>query len=270
MVDQENICREFLCQSLKDVGAKIYSAENITQALAYAAEISLAQSDNKILLIGTPSGDDDCFALLKKLKKNLCSDWKIILIMDSRPQPRATTRAKQLGASFVHRPVHPMAIVEEIKYSRIDLCNSKEIDNEDDDSDAHVEKSMPKTEDKKQVLLVEDSEDNRMVINLFLKKTPYQLSYAENGKEGLEKYIAGNYDIILMDIQMPVMDGYEATKAIREYEKENNKTEIPILALTANAFQEDAQRCIEYGCTAHMAKPVKKKKLLNALEKNLQ
>ncbi|CCO22882.1 PAS sensor protein [Maridesulfovibrio hydrothermalis AM13 = DSM 14728] len=265
MVDQKHVCRDFLEQSLKDIGAAVYVAEDFSRAAAKAAEMSLANAANKVLVVGIPAGEDDRFEVLKKLKRDLCKNWKLIMIMQAKPEPRATSRAKQLGASYVHKPVHSLAIAEIVKDTNTDYIEQVE--------PVEIickEEPVNKIENtNNSILLVEDSEDNRMVIDLFLKKSPYNIDYAMNGKEGLEKFIAGEYSIILMDIQMPVMDGYEATKAIREYEKKNNMQEIPILALTANAFQEDEQKCLECGCTAHMAKPVKKKKLLKTLEELL-
>ncbi len=275
MVDRASICRDFLTRSLTDLGAEIFPAEDLGQATAAAAEICLSGSENRILIVAEPNGADDRFEILKKLKHSSCRDWKLLMIMEAKPQPRATARAKQLGAAYVHRPVVPQAVVEEIKYADSYYINYEQSEDipdsppETEPEEVAVKETIsaaPATDKINSILLVEDSEDNRMVIDLFLKKSPYKITYAENGKEGLEKYIDGNFAIVLMDIQMPVMDGYEATIAIRQYEKDNGLEQTPILALTANAFQEDEQKCLDCGCTAHMAKPVKKKKLLQALE----
>lgn len=276
LVDHESICRDYLGYSLSDLGAKVYSTDNFGDSSAYAAEISLSAYHTNILLVGQPQGKDDRFEILKKLKHGPCRNWKLMMIMEAKPQPRATARAKQLGATYVHHPVHPQAIVEDLRYAQSCELSPELIKENDYGLDTKQVEMMESTENPKTktateipILLVEDSEDNRMVIDLFLKDTPYKISYAENGKRGLEKYKEGNYGIVLMDIQMPIMDGYEATKAIRQYEEENNLIPTPIMALTANAFQEDEQRALDCGCTAHMAKPVKKKKLLRALEEYL-
>lgn len=130
------------------------------------------------------------------------------------------------------------------------------------------------------ILLVEDSEDNRLLIQLYLQRLPYRLDVAENGKEGVEKFKSGNYDLVLMDMQMPVMDGYSATAEIRRWESErrvdmHNNLEAenlgkegrdtPIIALTAHAFNEDVKRSLGAGCTAHLTKPIKKDILLAAI-----
>lgn len=118
------------------------------------------------------------------------------------------------------------------------------------------------------ILLAEDLEDNRDVIALFLKTSGYALDMAENGAIALEKFKAGPYDLVFMDMQMPVMDGYVATSLIREWEVANRRSPTPILALTANAFAEEVEKSLTAGCTAHMTKPIKKKTLLEAIERH--
>ena len=119
----------------------------------------------------------------------------------------------------------------------------------------------------KRILLVEDIAVNREICSMQLKSFGLTVETAENGKEALEKLKdkeAGFYDAILMDIQMPVMNGYEAAEIIRTLEDEEKRT-IPIIALTANAFSEDVKRVIEAGMNAHVAKPIDPKVLKNVL-----
>ncbi|MBI4000265.1 MAG: response regulator [Nitrospira defluvii] len=115
------------------------------------------------------------------------------------------------------------------------------------------------------ILLVEDLEDNRLVIALFLKDMPYSVEMAEDGLQAVEKFTMNRYDLVLMDIQMPQMDGYAATAAIRQWETEEHRAPTPIVALTANAFQEELDKSLAAGCTAHLTKPIKKKTLLEAI-----
>jgi len=115
------------------------------------------------------------------------------------------------------------------------------------------------------ILLVEDLEDNRNLVALFLKDLPYILETAEHGLQGVEKFKLGHYDLVLMDIQMPEMDGYEATAAIRRWETDAQRVPTPIVALTANAFQEEFDKSLAAGCTAHLTKPIKKRTLLEAI-----
>ncbi|GKS66191.1 hypothetical protein YTPLAS72_34950 [Nitrospira sp.] len=115
------------------------------------------------------------------------------------------------------------------------------------------------------ILLVEDLEDNRAVVRLFLKNTPHMIEEAENGSIGVQMFQASQYDLVLMDVQMPVMDGLAATEAIRVWEQEQHRTPTPVLALTANALRESFDQSLAAGCTAHLTKPIKKKALLEAI-----
>jgi CheY-like chemotaxis protein/nitrogen-specific signal transduction histidine kinase/HPt (histidine-containing phosphotransfer) domain-containing protein len=115
------------------------------------------------------------------------------------------------------------------------------------------------------ILLAEDLEDNRDVVALFLKGTPYQLDMAENGAVALAKFCAGTYDLVFMDIQMPVMDGYQATEAIRQWERDQQRVPTPIVAFTANAFKDDIEKSLAVGCMAHLTKPLRKQILLTTI-----
>jgi signal transduction histidine kinase/CheY-like chemotaxis protein len=117
------------------------------------------------------------------------------------------------------------------------------------------------------ILLADDSADNRTLIQSYLKHSGYQLDIAETGKVAFEMCQTRKYDLVLMDVQMPVMDGHTATRMIRNWEKESNVNAIPIIALTAHAFQEEIQKSVSAGCSDHLTKPIKKDTLLNAMQK---
>ncbi|MDH4188512.1 MAG: response regulator, partial [Nitrospira sp.] len=115
------------------------------------------------------------------------------------------------------------------------------------------------------ILLVEDSLDNQLLIRSYLKHTPCHLDIADHGAIALEQFKNGNYDLILMDMQMPVMDGYDATRAIRAWEQEQALPATQVIALTAQALKEDGIRIFEAGCNAHMTKPIRKHTLLEVI-----
>ena len=116
------------------------------------------------------------------------------------------------------------------------------------------------------VLLVEDSPDNQLLIRSYLKQTDYLVDVADHGGVAVEKFKTTHYDLILMDIQMPVMDGCTATRAIRSWEQAHDLPSTPIIALTALALKEEGTRILEAGCTTHVTKPVKKSTLLEILQ----
>ena len=123
----------------------------------------------------------------------------------------------------------------------------------------------------KRVLLVDDIQVNRMISAKLLEKSGFAVETAENGQEAVDKVKdakAGYYDVILMDIQMPVMDGYEASAAILKL-KDKEKASVPIIAMTANAFAEDKKRALDAGMKGHIAKPIDIKNLLDTLSEIL-
>ncbi len=120
------------------------------------------------------------------------------------------------------------------------------------------------------ILLVEDQEDNQMLIQAYLKKTPYTLELAEDGAEALMKFQREAYDLVFMDIQMPGMDGLTATRKIREWEREQSLHRTPIVALTAYASGEDRDRTVLAGCDDHVSKPVRKEHLLRVVQQYMR
>ena len=106
--------------------------------------------------------------------------------------------------------------------------------------------------------MVEDNELNAEIAEFILTENGAKVETVKNGLEAVQHFEAsepGTYDVILMDVMMPVMDGLTATKTIRSLERQDAKT-IPIIAMTANAFREDAEKCIEAGMNAHLSKPI--------------
>jgi PAS domain S-box-containing protein len=130
---------------------------------------------------------------------------------------------------------------------------------------ASVGAELPIIDRPLNILFADDSSDNRMLIRAFLKMTPYHLDEVENGRQAIDGFIAGHYDLVLMDIQMPEVDGYAATRAIRDWERDHNRARTPIIALTASVFSESVRLTQAAGCDAHVGKPLKKATLLRAI-----
>jgi CheY-like chemotaxis protein/HPt (histidine-containing phosphotransfer) domain-containing protein len=123
---------------------------------------------------------------------------------------------------------------------------------------------------KMRILVAEDAAVNLLLIQSYLKDPSFAVDAAPNGLAALEKFKSGSYDLVLMDIHMPVMDGYTATRKIRAWETENQKQHTPMLALTANAFAEERQASLDAGCDAHLVKPIRKAELLETIRKHTQ
>jgi len=120
------------------------------------------------------------------------------------------------------------------------------------------------------ILLVEDIAANRQVIGKFLQDSPVTLIEAVNGQQAVAQAMTGRFDLILMDVEMPEMDGLEASRQIRAWEAERGRPPVPIVTLTAHAFVEHRQQCHDAGCNAFLAKPVRKLELLRVLDEWLR
>lgn len=117
------------------------------------------------------------------------------------------------------------------------------------------------------ILLAEDNPVNQKLAVVMLSKAGFKVEVADNGQEAVEKFIAapGSFDLILMDIQMPVMDGLEATKALRE----KGFKSIPIIAMTAQAMKGDMERCLANGMNDYISKPIKRELVFQIIDKRI-
>ena len=117
---------------------------------------------------------------------------------------------------------------------------------------------------KKTILIVDDDPGHRATLKTILGSLSYQIDEADDGSKALEKVRGAPFDLILMDVQMPELNGFEATLAIREKEKETD-SHIPIIAMTARAMKGDKERCLEVGMDGYVSKPVRSEALVETI-----
>ncbi|MBF0125270.1 MAG: response regulator, partial [Magnetococcales bacterium] len=146
---------------------------------------------------------------------------------------------------------------------RLPMATAEERKTQTDSDDSEI--AVAKQRQTAHILLADDSEDNRLLITAFLKDAPYQVATAVDGRDAVRQFMAGYFDIVLMDIQMPELDGYQATREIRSWEQQHGRSPARIIALTANAMKEDVQKTLAVGCDLHLTKPIRKKLLLEML-----
>ncbi len=133
-----------------------------------------------------------------------------------------------------------------------------------EDGKQQKQKEIPSLSDLR-LLLVDDSENNRFVVKTYLGDTNVEIISAVNGQEGFEQFKSQEYDIVLLDMQMPVMDGYTMAEEVRKWEKEKGLSHTPIIAMTAFAHDTDAEKCLNAGCDVHLTKPVSREELFAAI-----
>ena len=127
-----------------------------------------------------------------------------------------------------------------------------------------MSESPPKP--KTAVLIVDDAAPNRELLAAFLRGTDFEATFAENGAEAIERFTQGSFAIVVMDMQMPILDGFQATRVIRKIESDERRKTIPIVALTADAGEEEIRRTLDSGCSLHIPKPIRRAQLLKTLE----
>lgn len=186
-----------------------------------------------------------------------------ILLMFPHDWGTEEAEVKEAGATALYsRPL----FVSDLQKMLLEVLSVRKGDAADAAEESLLDKFMGK-----RILLAEDNELNREIATEILQGYNFAVESAENGKEAYEKVKAsapGYYDVILMDVQMPVMNGYEASRAIRGL-KDERLAGIPILAMTANAFDEDKQNARDAGMNGHIAKPIDMEVLLGALQEHL-
>ncbi len=166
--------------------------------------------------------------------------------------------------------VKPVKRCELLRLVRHIVSGRKPLASQPRQQGSEIESKRTGVEKTFQVLLAEDSPENRLVIKKYLERSPFALTFVPNGKSAVEQFSNGHFDLILMDIHMPLMDGLSATRAIRQIEQERGLDTIPIIALTGSTWQEDIRETQLAGCDAHLSKPISKSTLLEALSCHLQ
>lgn len=259
--DDEQLCTsaaENLCQ----IGVNAQWATGGAQALAMAEERHRQGRDYHIILLDWKMPDMDGVETARRLRAAVGDGVPILLISaydwgDIEPQARAAGIT-----GFLPKPLFKSTLYHGLlPYAQTEEAGAK---------DAPARDIAPDFTGTR-LLVAEDNELNWEIANELLSAQGFTLDWAENGRLCVEKFTAaapGTYDLILMDLRMPEMDGYEATKAIRALDRPDART-IPILAMTADAFSEDIHKCLECGMNAHIAKPLDMRELLRLLQKFL-
>ena len=121
-------------------------------------------------------------------------------------------------------------------------------------------------DDTHRILLVDSSANTRMLIRYYLRDEPYEVDYADNGRLAVEMYTKSRYDLVIIAMQLPVMSGFEAVKAMRRWEEKHDAPTTPVIALTAHYVSDEAPQSLAAGCSAYLTKPVSKAKVVDAVE----
>ncbi|MDO9529432.1 MAG: response regulator, partial [Syntrophales bacterium] len=263
VVDDNKTSRMILSRVLSGLGALVVKAEDGKQGLAEFKRAADAGAPFQLALIDRHMPVMDGFELAKHIKEEV-GDVKdtAVMMLTSDDRYGDISRCKELGISFyLVKPVKKANLLDAIA-AVLGRKTTLAIGRVPDVKPVDFSKTRPFN-----ILLVEDSADNRLLIQSYFKRTSDHIDIAENGEIAVEKFKSGKYDLVLMDVQMPVMDGYTATREIRKWERESGGKETPIIALTAHAMAEDAKKSLDAGCTHHLTKPIRKATLMETIQR---
>jgi len=254
VVDDDRIACEHAQLILHQVGANCEMVMSGKDAVEMVKMRHARREDYNLILLDWKMPEMDGLETARQIRA-IVGNHTPIIILTSYNWDEIETEARDAGVdSFAAKPLFAGTVLDEFKKA-FKRKNTK-----------LVKETADLT--GRRVLLAEDVMVNAEIMMMVLAMREMNVEHAENGKIAVDMFAdhePGYYDAILMDMRMPEMDGLEATKAIREMEREDAK-KIPIIALTANAFDEDVQRSMQAGLNAHLSKPVEPENLFETLE----
>ena len=259
VIDDDEVALKHAQIVLDEIGSEsdiALSGEEAIEKISGKKQIGDAYN---LILVDWKMPDEDGISVTRKIREIIGHETTVV-ILTAYNWAEIEEEAKGAGVdSFMSKPLFASSVVSEFK----DALQKKQ---------AAMDEEIPMADlAGRRILLAEDMMINAEIMKELLDMEGMSVEHAENGQiavEMFEKSGAGFYDAVLMDVRMPVMDGLEATRKIRALDHPDAK-EIPIIAMTANAFDEDVQRSLQAGMTAHLSKPVEPEKLYEALQKHI-
>ena len=257
IVDDDPIAREHARLVLEKAGIAAELAESGAEAIEMVKLRHARMSPYNLILVDWKMPEMDGVETARQIRSAV-GDESAIIILTAYRWDDVLEEALQAGVdSFIPKPLFAATVLEEFKAA------------------LRKRRALPEAQEQRaelsgrRILIAEDMEINAEILVMLLEERGMSSEVAANGKIAVEKFSShepGWYDAILMDMRMPEMDGLEATQTIRALERPDAKT-IPIIALTANAFDEDVQRSMQAGLNAHLSKPVQPDYLYETLER---
>ena len=266
VVDDNATNRMIQRETLISWGVRVTEASNGSDALSILKRRREMNKQFDLILLDGLMPDMDGLELASKYLSEQTPSIASVMMLTSTMEKGYSAECKKIGVkSCLLKPVRKgdLRIAISSALSDKNVATSRKIESLPSESppvQAEADERVVK------ILAADDSSDNRFLLTAFLKSFPCELTIVENGQEAFDAFKENRYDIVLMDMQMPVLDGFAATRLIREWETENNLTPTPVLALTAYALPEEIKHCTDAGCDSHISKPVRKKNLIKTIQ----
>ncbi|HKN00311.1 MAG TPA: response regulator [Candidatus Binataceae bacterium] len=263
VADDNQAARDALCEMLGALGAKVDQCASGHEAIGRIEGAALA-SDGIVLMDGSLP-DFTLPDLVDALAASPVDPARIIMMLRTTDLTEHLAKLRTAGlSSYVTKPVKRDDLLTTIRTILAPEAAAQRPALEADAIFTQTPAISPA-----RLLIADDIAVNRALVRGLLKHLPFQIDDAVDGQDALAKVMAIRYDAVLMDMQMPVLDGYGAATAIRSWEREQGCDRVPIIALTASALEADITRAVEAGCDLHLAKPVSGKDLVEMLRGEL-
>ncbi|MFZ0911260.1 MAG: response regulator, partial [Candidatus Acidiferrales bacterium] len=262
IVDDNEANRQILLKILSRWHTKPIAVESGAKALTVLREGQGLGRNFSLILLDAQMPEMDGFVVAETIKRN--PEWGVatIMMLSSAGQRGDAKRCRELGiAAYLTKPVQQAELLDAVLTALGAAPVSTSIT-----PPLITRHSLRENKHHLRILLVEDNAVNELLADRLLEKRGHEVTIARNGKEALATIEKQSFDVVLMDVQMPEMDGFEATAAIRRIEK-GSGNHVPIIAMTAHAMVGDKERCIEAGMDNYIAKPIRPEELTEMLER---
>jgi two-component system sensor histidine kinase/response regulator len=260
VVDDNATNRRIQSDQLKVWGMTPEAFESGRAALAALQRAHSDQQPFDLVLLDVVMPEMDGFAVLKQIHSMPLIDRPTILMLGSPDQRADIAQARELrAAAYLMKPIRPLELLNAI------VSTLEARTNETPESHPTSGLDIGQTGRSLRVLIAEDNAVNQLLAVRTLEKAGYSVSVANNGEEAVAAVGNEKFDLVLMDVQMPVMDGFQATARIRELELGSGHS-LPIVAMTAHALKGDRERCLAAGMNEYVAKPLRRSELYAAID----
>jgi CheY-like chemotaxis protein len=242
------------------------SAASAEEALSQMQRASESGRPFPLVLTDVHMPDVDGFELARRIMRSPHLTKSVVLMLTSGEQRDDLERCRELGVSiYLVKPVRRADLRAAIVKALADCVRGREQEDEMLSRITDGASIATRTHSPARILLAEDNLVNQRVALLMLEKHGHRVTLALNGREALQALQREKFDIVLMDVQMPEVGGFEATAAIRKNEK-GTAMHVPVIAMTAHAMKGDEERCLAAGMDAYIAKPIRADDLLGIIE----
>lgn len=262
VVDDNPINRKIFKEMLERWGLKPQLADSGLKAVEMLKQAAAENNKFQLILMDIQMPDMDGFETVRRIRNDETIKDSPVIVVTSAGVKGDGQRCRDLGiAAYLRKPVPFTEMLETL------LIVMGHVVRKNKDFKLITRYSLRENRNKINILVVEDNLINQKLIVRILQKKGYLVDTADDGKEAVKKLSYSNYDLVLMDIQMPKMDGIKATELIRKKEKNENAKMTPIIALTAHAMKGDKERFLKAGMNSYISKPIKQNQLMETIEK---